>query len=106
MKQHIPNPAPRRFDVLSIFIGTSLVAAIGVPWYGITHGYHPGLWLTFVLLLGWNGLSITSAALWPCKIPFVNGALITAPTIVTPMIVTLTRTHRSGAYGTPISAGC
>jgi stearoyl-CoA desaturase (delta-9 desaturase) len=69
MKQQIPNPAPRRFDVLSIFIGTSLVAAIGVPWYGITHGYHPGLWLTFVLLLGWNGLSITAGyhRLWSHK---------------------------------------
>ncbi|MDB9917952.1 acyl-CoA desaturase [Pseudomonadales bacterium] len=69
MKQQQQHPTPRRFDVLAIFTSTSLVAALGVPWHGITHGYHPGLWVLLGLMLAWNGLSITAGyhRLWSHK---------------------------------------
>lgn len=44
----------------SIFVLTFAVAAIGVPWYGFTEGFHWSAWLGFVLVLGANGMSITA----------------------------------------------
>lgn len=69
MKHTPPVQAPRRFDVLAVFAGTTAVAAIGVPWYGISHGYQPALWIAFVVLLAWNGMSITAGyhRLWSHK---------------------------------------
>lgn len=52
--------APRRWDVIGVFAGTAIVALGVAPWYGLTHGYTPGLWLLFVLFVAWNGLSITA----------------------------------------------
>jgi len=42
-----------------MFAVTFAVAVIAVPWYGIVHGYHWGLWVGFFALLWANGLSIT-----------------------------------------------
>lgn len=42
-----------------LFLLTFLAAVTVVPWYGITHGYGMAAWLSFVLLLGANGMSIT-----------------------------------------------
>ncbi len=44
----------------SIFLGTLLVAAIGVPWYGLSYGFHWSAWLGFALVLVANGISITA----------------------------------------------
>jgi stearoyl-CoA desaturase (Delta-9 desaturase) len=42
-----------------MFLFTSLVTLIAVPWYGIAHGYHAAAWIWFTLFLGANGMSIT-----------------------------------------------
>ncbi len=44
----------------SVLIGTPLVAAIGVPWYAISHGFGLSHWLVFAVVLACNGLSITA----------------------------------------------
>ena len=43
-----------------LFSSTLLIALIGVPWYGISHGFTWSAWLGFVLILGANGMSITA----------------------------------------------
>jgi stearoyl-CoA desaturase (delta-9 desaturase) len=43
-----------------MFAITFAVAAIGVPWYGFTVGFHWSQWLAFVVILGANGISITA----------------------------------------------
>ena len=45
---------------LSVFVLSFLVAAIGVPWYGWTHGFSASAWITFLVVLWLNGLSITA----------------------------------------------
>ena len=62
------KPSPR-FDVISIFVVTGLTALIVVPWYGIVHGYSPLLWVAFIVVMMWNGLSITAGyhRLWAHK---------------------------------------
>jgi stearoyl-CoA desaturase (Delta-9 desaturase) len=64
-----PDGPKRRYDVLSVFTGTGLAALIAVPWYGLTHGYSPWLWLAFLVFVLWNGLSITAGyhRLWSHK---------------------------------------
>ena len=44
----------------SVLISTPLVAAVGVPWYGISHGFALSHWLVFAFVLACNGLSITA----------------------------------------------
>lgn len=44
----------------SVLTLTPLVALIGVPWYGFTHGYGLSHWLVFLAVLFANGLSITA----------------------------------------------
>jgi stearoyl-CoA desaturase (delta-9 desaturase) len=44
----------------SVLIGTPLIAAIGVPWYGLSHGFSLSHWLVFAFVLGCNGLAITA----------------------------------------------
>ena len=51
--------APRNWVTTIMFAVTFAVAVIAVPWYGIVHGYHWGLWVGFFALLWANGLSIT-----------------------------------------------
>lgn len=55
-----PDQASRRYDVLAVFIGTGFTTLFIVPWYGITHGYNPLLWLFFSIFVMWNSLSITA----------------------------------------------
>ncbi|MDN7125545.1 fatty acid desaturase [Pseudidiomarina terrestris] len=43
-----------------VFTITFLVAAIGVPWYGLTHGFSFGLWLALIGTIGFAGISITA----------------------------------------------
>lgn len=45
---------------LTVFVLSFLVAAIGVPWYGLTHGFSASAWITFLVVLWLNGLSITA----------------------------------------------
>jgi stearoyl-CoA desaturase (Delta-9 desaturase) len=53
--------APRfRWDVLSIFAITGVTGLLVTPWYGLTHGFSGWLWMMFVVMLLWNGLSITA----------------------------------------------
>ncbi len=52
--------APRRWDVLSMFIGTTSVAVVLVPWYGWTVGYDGYLWAAFGITASLNNLSITT----------------------------------------------
>jgi stearoyl-CoA desaturase (delta-9 desaturase) len=49
----------RNWTTTLMFSLTFAVALIGVPWYGIVHGYHAAAWIWFVLFLGANGMSIT-----------------------------------------------
>ena len=51
--------APRNWGVLLMFVLTGLAAVTLVPWYGLTTGYSTVAWVSFVLLLGANGMSIT-----------------------------------------------
>lgn len=44
----------------SVFLITFLVAAIGVPWYGMTHGISAGIWWTMAATLCFAGISITA----------------------------------------------
>ncbi len=51
--------APRNWPTTFMFVFTTTVALIGVPWYGIAHGYHGAAWFWFFALLFANGLAIT-----------------------------------------------
>lgn len=44
---------------ISVFSLTLLVAAIGVPWYGLTEGFSASAWIAFLVIIWCNGLSIT-----------------------------------------------
>jgi stearoyl-CoA desaturase (Delta-9 desaturase) len=50
---------PVNWGATLMFIITFLIAAVGVPWYGIAHGYHAAAWVWGTLFLGANGMSIT-----------------------------------------------
>jgi len=52
-----------------VFGITFAVAAIGVPWYGFTHGFSSELWIALVLTIGYAGMSITAGyhRLWAHK---------------------------------------
>jgi stearoyl-CoA desaturase (Delta-9 desaturase) len=54
----VENP-PRNWTVTLMFMLTGLAAVTVVPWYGLTAGYSTVAWVSFVLLLGANGMSIT-----------------------------------------------
>lgn len=41
-------------------IGTGVLSLILVPWYLLTHSVSTGVWVAFVLLLIWTGMSITA----------------------------------------------
>ncbi|MDF1691901.1 MAG: fatty acid desaturase [Zhongshania sp.] len=43
-----------------LFSSTLLIALIGVPWYGFSHGFSWSGWLAFFVVLGANGMSITA----------------------------------------------
>ncbi|RUO66183.1 Delta-9 acyl-phospholipid desaturase [Pseudidiomarina planktonica] len=60
-----------------VFGITFLIAVIGVPLYGLTHGFSGGLWLAFVLTIGFAGISITAGyhRLWSHKTYQANPVL-------------------------------
>lgn len=65
-----PKPSYRnRWDVAAVLYGTALAALTIVPAYGLIYGYNPWLWLPFVVLVAWNGMSITAGyhRLWSHK---------------------------------------
>ncbi|TRW49021.1 acyl-CoA desaturase [Aliidiomarina halalkaliphila] len=45
---------------VSVFLITFLVALVGVPWYLISVGFVPSLWIAFAVLAVWAGISITA----------------------------------------------
>ncbi|HUX72744.1 MAG TPA: fatty acid desaturase [Steroidobacteraceae bacterium] len=52
-------PAPRNWPTTMMFVMTTMVAAVVVPWYGIVHGYHAAAWIWFAVMLVANGMAIT-----------------------------------------------
>jgi stearoyl-CoA desaturase (delta-9 desaturase) len=51
--------APRNWGTTLMFALTSMTAITFVPWYAFAHGYSTAAWLSFIVLLGANGMSIT-----------------------------------------------
>lgn len=43
-----------------LFLFTFIAAIIVVPWYGVVYGYSAAAWITFAVLLGATGLSISA----------------------------------------------
>ncbi|MDH5738286.1 MAG: fatty acid desaturase [Gammaproteobacteria bacterium] len=88
--QAIAGPPPKakiRWDVLTIFAGTSLISLTLVPWWGFAYGYEPLSILLAVIFLLWNGLSITAGyhrlwshksytAKWPVRLLFALGGAL------------------------------
>jgi stearoyl-CoA desaturase (delta-9 desaturase) len=62
---------------LAIFTLTALVTLTAVPWYGIEHGYSPGIWAFSVFFLIANEMSITAGyhRLWAHKSYEAHGLL-------------------------------
>lgn len=60
---------PINWTNMVLFTLTPLAAVTLVPWYGFTHGYDAFEWLTFVLMMGFCGMSITAGyhRLWSHK---------------------------------------
>ena len=54
------QPLPTRWDVISILFGTLVVAITAVPAYGLMVGYSSALWAILVVMVIWNGMSITA----------------------------------------------
>jgi stearoyl-CoA desaturase (delta-9 desaturase) len=64
--------------VTAILFATTFLGAITVvPWYGFTHGYSTAAWVWCVLLLGANGMSITSGyhRLWAHRTYKAHGSV-------------------------------
>lgn len=61
--------APKRWDVIWMFILTTGITAVAVPWYGAVHGYDGFTWAMFALFASLNNLSITAGyhRLWSHK---------------------------------------
>jgi len=51
---------PINWVTTTLFATTFLAAVTVVPWYGLTHGYSTAAWVWCALLLGANGMAITS----------------------------------------------
>jgi len=58
-KPAVPS-APWVWTNILLFSLTFLVAAVVVPWYGLTHGYSAAAWIVFGVFLAANELSITA----------------------------------------------
>lgn len=57
--QHAEPKPPLELINTLIFSLTLAVALIGVPWWGLTHGFKPATWAVFAFFLVANGMSIT-----------------------------------------------
>jgi stearoyl-CoA desaturase (delta-9 desaturase) len=53
------DAVPRNWSTTAMFVLTFGVAVIGVPWYGIAHGYHASAWIAFAALVTANEMAIT-----------------------------------------------
>ncbi len=53
------STAPRNWPTTLMFVLTSAVAVIAVPWYGLAHGYQTAAWIGFFVFLFVNGFAIT-----------------------------------------------
>ncbi|MBS0395025.1 MAG: fatty acid desaturase [Proteobacteria bacterium] len=53
------SASPRNWVTTLMFALTALVAVVGVPWYGIVHGYSAAAWVWFAVILSANELAIT-----------------------------------------------
>jgi len=51
--------APRIWTTTLMFSLTAAIALIGVPWYGLAHGFSPAAWLGFVVFVCANEMAIT-----------------------------------------------
>ncbi len=52
--------APLNWVTTPVFVLTPLVTLTLVPWYGFTHGFSTAAWISLVVLLLLNGMSITA----------------------------------------------
>ncbi|MBV9620448.1 MAG: acyl-CoA desaturase, partial [Gammaproteobacteria bacterium] len=52
--------APLIWTNVLMFVLTALIALIGVPWYGLVHGFSAADWAVAVLFTGANGMAITA----------------------------------------------
>lgn len=53
------DAVPLNWVTTFMFVGTTAVALIAGPWYGIVHGYQTAAWVWAALILGLNEMSIT-----------------------------------------------
>ena len=58
--QNAESKPPLELTNALIFSLTLAVAVVGVPWWGITHGFKPATWALFAFFLVANGMSITA----------------------------------------------
>lgn len=68
MEQRFQRAAVR-WDIVWMFIGTTAVAVIGVPLYGVLHGFTPEAWIAFGILFSLCNMAITTGyhRLWSHK---------------------------------------
>lgn len=61
--------APRRWDIIGMFVGTTAVAVIGVPLVGFFNGFTASAWITMLVFWSVCNLSITTGyhRLWSHK---------------------------------------
>ncbi|MBN2714990.1 MAG: fatty acid desaturase [Deltaproteobacteria bacterium] len=61
--------APLRWDILGMFIGTTAVAVLGVPIYGLIFGFTAEAWIAFAVLFSACNMAITTGyhRLWSHK---------------------------------------
>jgi stearoyl-CoA desaturase (delta-9 desaturase) len=57
---HPVEHAPLNWVTTPVFVLTPLVSLTLVPWYGFTHGFSLAAWISLVVLLLLNGMSITA----------------------------------------------
>ena len=54
------KPGPLIWTNVLMFVLTFAIAAVGAPWYGLTHGFSAATWVCFALFAGANGMAITA----------------------------------------------
>jgi stearoyl-CoA desaturase (delta-9 desaturase) len=70
MSKEVQSPKPKLIWLnVIVFTLTTLIAVIGVPWYGLTHGFTTAHWVWTILATGFCGISITAGyhRLWSHK---------------------------------------
>ncbi|MBV8782728.1 MAG: fatty acid desaturase [Gammaproteobacteria bacterium] len=59
MTDNAPAQPPLIWSNVLMFVLSALIALIGVPWYGLTHGFSTADWVVAVLFTGANGMAVT-----------------------------------------------